>query len=218
MMAKNLAGRVMLLAASALMATLMSGCAGFQSNASAGSTTPAGNASLSTSTQASSAPARLATATTAATPDTAPKCAAASLEANIGGGGGGGTMHLDTGVRFTNIGSTSCVIQGFPGVSYVTGDNGAQVGAPADRDGAIGPPVTLAPGQTAHAPISMLNGIGAYSPDDPVCGATPMRGIRVFPPGDTAALFISSNNTVCGNPSNHTMTVRTIQTGDGVVH
>jgi len=125
--------------------------------------------------------------------------------------------HVDTGVQFTNIGSTSCVIQGFPGVSYVTGDNGQQVGAPADRDGAIEAPVTLAPGQTAHAPIHMLNGIGAYAPDDPVCQATPARGIRVFPPDDTAALFIPGNSTVCGNPSNHTMTVRAVQTGDGVI-
>jgi hypothetical protein len=125
-------------------------------------------------------------------------------------------QHVFRPIQFTNIGSTSCVIQGFPGVSFVTGDSGQQVGAPADRDGEIAPPVTLAPGQTAHAPLSMLNGIGAYyPPDTPLCGATQIRGIRVYPPDDTAALFIPGNDTVCGNPSTHTMTVRTVQTGDG---
>jgi hypothetical protein len=126
-------------------------------------------------------------------------------------------------VQLTNIGSTPCAIQGFAGVSYVTGDNGQQVGAPADRDGEIGPQVTLAPGQTAHAPMLMTNGIGAYAPGDPACGATQIRGIRVFPPDETAALFIPSNNfipnnTVCGNPSNHTMHARTVREGDGVTH
>jgi hypothetical protein len=146
--------------------------------------------------------------------DTTPRCTAASLKAGLGFDGVA-MQHVFRPVQFTNIASTSCVIQGFPGVSFVTGDSGQQVGAPADRDGEIGPAVTLAPGQTAHAPLSMLNGIGAYSPDEPRCGATQIRGIRVFPPDDTAALFIPGDNTVCGNPSTHTMTVRTVQAGDG---
>lgn len=225
MMTEHLAGRVTLLAASALVATLMSGCTGAPQSAGAGSTTttPNGNSSLPTQITGSTGQAATATGsagqaaagTGSAVRVTTPRCNAADLKANLGVAGGAAMGHVFRSVQFTNIASAPCVIQGFPGVSFVTGDNGQQVGAPADRDGEIGPPVTLAPGQTANASLQMLNGTGAYPPNEPACAATPVRGIRVFPPDDTGALFIPLDSTACGNPSNHTMSVRTVQAGDG---
>jgi hypothetical protein len=107
------------------------------------------------------------------------------------------------------------VISGFPGVSYVTGDNGRQVGAPAERDGASGPQVTLAPGQVASAALRMTNP-GMYEPD--ACQQTPVRGLRVYPPDDTAALFIVFDFDASGCAGNlpiPQLTVRTVMPGAG---
>jgi hypothetical protein len=62
--------------------------------------------------------------------------------------GTAGTLYRP--LVFTNTGGRSCTIQGFPGVSFVTGDDGHQVGEAAMRVDPKGPPVTLKPGDTAQ--------------------------------------------------------------------
>ena len=46
----------------------------------------------------------------------------------------------------TNTGRRTCELRGFPGVSYVAGDDGHQVGPAAAMDGPRGGEVRLAPG------------------------------------------------------------------------
>lgn len=93
-------------------------------------------------------------------------------------------MHL----VLTNTGATSCTLQGWPGVSFVGGGDGAQIGAAATQDQASAhPTVTLAPGQAAVAPLK-IGQAGNYSSAD--CGPRTPDGFRVYPPGSKQSLFV----------------------------
>ncbi|MCA1693663.1 MAG: DUF4232 domain-containing protein [Actinobacteria bacterium] len=111
---------------------------------------------------------------------------------------------------FTNTGSQACAMQGFPGVSYVAGDVGQQVGLAAERVGDAGGPVRIAPGATASAQLQLVN-VANY--DAAVCRPTPVRGLRIYPPDETAALFVPVGATGCaGTPPGSQLTVGTIIT------
>jgi hypothetical protein len=110
---------------------------------------------------------------------------------------------------FTNTGGKSCVIQGFPGVSYVAGSGGQQVGPAAVRVGAKGKAITLAPGASAQAPVGFTQ-VRNY--DEAVCRPTPVRGLRVYPPHETASIFVPLDGTGCaGNPPGQQLSVKTVQ-------
>jgi hypothetical protein len=139
-------------------------------------------------------------------------CKAAELKLSIGRGEGtAGTTFRP--VRFTNSGTRSCTIQGFPGVSYVAGDDGHQVGPAAFREGTKGAAITLAPGQTAFATVGFVQ---VHNFDPNVCRPTPTRGLRIYPPHDTASMFLPVDGTGCaGTPPGNQLTVRTVQKGSG---
>jgi hypothetical protein len=112
---------------------------------------------------------------------------------------------------FTNTGSQTCELRGFPGVSYVAGDDGHQVGPAAAEQGQHGGPIDIAPGHTAVAPLQMAN---VQNFDAAVCQPAPVSGLRVYPPGDTASLFVPlpAGKTGCaGNPPNPQLFVQTMQ-------
>ncbi|MDT7655900.1 MAG: hypothetical protein QOF38_615 [Pseudonocardiales bacterium] len=139
-------------------------------------------------------------------------CRAGTLSVTLGpGGGAAGTVYAP--LRFSNKGSRPCVIQGFAGVSYVTGDNGTQVGPAAERDGVKGAPVTLAPGAVASASLAMVQ---VLNYDESVCKPTPTRGLRVYPPGDTASVFVPVAGTGCaGSPPGPQLRISTVKAGPG---
>ncbi|WP_234009929.1 DUF4232 domain-containing protein [Streptomyces sp. SA3_actF] len=68
---------------------------------------------------------------------------------------GAGNIHYS--LVFTNTSGRTCVLSGYPGVSHLAGD-GAQIGAPAKREGGAGSSVRLAPGAKAHSEVHTLNG------------------------------------------------------------
>ncbi|GAA1953230.1 DUF4232 domain-containing protein [Amycolatopsis minnesotensis] len=140
-------------------------------------------------------------------------CTAKDLKLALGrGDGAAGTVYRP--LLFTNISDHACTVQGFPGVSYVTGADGRQVGAAAFRDGSKGPAVKLGKGQSAAAEIGFVN-VGNY--DAAACKPEPVRGLRVFPPQERDSLFVEAPGTGCAGdqiPGNQ-LTVRTIQKGAG---
>lgn len=149
----------------------------------------------STATGASAPNSAPAPAPQATVTDTAiTGCGSSQLRLSFGGGDAGMSQE-ETVLRFTNVGRTSCTITGFPGVSYVAGDNGTQVGAPAVRSGPMGAKITLAPGQVASTVIHSVQA-GVFDPG--VCRPTPVRGYRVYPPNNTAAMFIALPSGVRG--------------------
>jgi hypothetical protein len=99
-----------------------------------------------------------------------------------------------TGLQLRNTGSAPCTLAGYPGVSWVAGADGHQVGAPAARQantsGSPEKTVTLAPGAVASAPLDLVEGGGGLPASQ--CKPVPVRGLRVYPPGERAALFISA--------------------------
>lgn len=144
-----------------------------------------------------------------------PECKAANLRLSFGtGDAAAGSSY--TPLQFTNTSHSSCVIAGFPGVSYVAGDNGHQVGLPAQRSGRMGGQFTLQPGQPASAIVQQAN-TGNFDPAQ--CHAVPVRGLRVYAPDDTAAMFIpfpDSTTTACSvNPMGPQIFVQTVKPGTG---
>lgn len=191
------------LAATFLTAGLLAaGCSSASSPPASGS--PAISATPAASS--SSTPASVASPTSAATSAAAAggsgsgtsagtaACTSAHLQASLGGGAGVGMSQDHTGLQLRNTGSAPCTLDGYPGVSWVAGADGHQVGAPAARQANIsGSPektITLAPGAVASAPLDLVEGGGGLPASQ--CKPVPVRGLRVYPPGERAALFISA--------------------------
>ncbi|WP_410576051.1 DUF4232 domain-containing protein [Amycolatopsis sp. lyj-108] len=111
----------------------------------------------------------------------------------------------------TNASGHSCTIQGFPGVSYVTGADGHQVGEAAFRDGDKGAPVQLGNGESAVADVGFVN-VRNY--DEAVCKPTETRGLRVYLPQETASNFVPVQGLGCaGKIPGNQLTVRTVHKG-----
>ncbi|MDH6132471.1 hypothetical protein P3T37_001856 [Kitasatospora sp. MAA4] len=127
-----------------------------------------------------------------------PACSSSQLTAALTNSGvGAGQYYAD--LVFTNTSATTCTLTGYPGVSYVTA-NGVQSGNPAARS--AGNPqtvVTLKPHGTATAQLHDSNGISGYSPSQ--CDLSPADGLRVYPPGQTAALFVPWKTQHCAGLS-----------------
>jgi len=114
------------------------------------------------------------------------ECTAAGLKLSFGRTGvAAGSAY--TPLQFTNTGHSPCVVVGYPGVSFVAGDDGHQVGSPATRVGSMGGQITLRSGQMASALIQIGNA-GNFDPD--TCKPVQARGYRVYAPDDRAAMFI----------------------------
>ena len=135
------------------------------------------------------------------------RCTSAQLAVTLGAAeGAAGSVYRP--LVFTNRGTRVCELRGFPGVSYVAGDDGHQVGPAAVMVGDRGPQVRIEPGRSAAAALQLVN-VGAF--DAAACRPTPVRGLRVYPPGETAALFVQADGTGCaGTPPGPQLSVRTI--------
>lgn len=216
--------RAVLLAGGVAIALLTVGC----QDTSTGS----GNPDIPSITEATSAPPTTQPPATTAPPSSAPQaqppvddtakppgekpapaanpneCKVADLTLSLAGGdAAAGTTYRQ--LRFTNSGGRTCTIQGFPGVSYVTGDDGHQVGPAAYRVGTKGPAITLRPGQMAYAPLGFVQ-VRNYDPA--VCEPTAVRGLRVYPPHEYDSMYLPAPGTGCaGDPPGNQLTVRTIQ-------
>jgi hypothetical protein len=164
------------------------GASASASSSSGASSTGAGTGSSPTS---SSTTAGTSTSGTTTTSSGAPACTSADLQASLGGGAGAGMSQNHTGLQLRNTGSSACTLYGYPGVSWVRGASGIQTGAAAvrqaDPDGTE-TTVTLAPGALASAPLDIVDA-AVISPSE--CKPVAVRGLRIYPPGQKAALFLS---------------------------
>lgn len=115
-----------------------------------------------------------------------PRCVTGDLKGSLGSGdAGAGSVFVP--LILTNTTSRTCELVGYPGVSYVTGDDGHQVGPAAAMDGPRNPQVNLPAGKSAVAQVRLVN---VANFDAGVCRPIAVRGLRVYPPGDTASLFV----------------------------
>ena len=107
-------------------------------------------------------------------------------------------------VLLRNTGGTTCLMTGWPGVSFVTGSQGRQVGAPAARQGTPAV-VSLAPGASAEALLQVAEA-GNFAP----CTTTSVRGLRVYPPNQRDAVFVPMPTKACAQTSAQQLTVRPV--------
>jgi hypothetical protein len=107
---------------------------------------------------------------------------------------GGATMHHGEFLVFTNSSGHPCTLTGYPGVSFVAGDAGTQIGDAFSRGGGAKKTLTLAAGGTAHAPILLVSP-EAYDAAD--CKPVEVRGYRIYPPDETAAIFVNRPQKAC---------------------
>jgi hypothetical protein len=119
-----------------------------------------------------------------------PACTSAHLQASLGGGAGAGMSQNHTGLQLRNTGPSACSLYGYPGVSWVRGASGVQTGAAATRQtdpNGTEKTVTLAPGALASAPLDIVDA-AVIPPSE--CKPVAVRGLRIYPPGQQAALFV----------------------------
>lgn len=177
-------------------------------------TTPTASAPSSTTTAPPSTTTTTTTAaapTTATGPTTSNQCQAGSLGASLQPGPSAAGSE-SAALVLTNTGSVTCTVEGYPGVSYVTGDAGTQVGNPAERTGPAGSVVVLDPGASASALVLFTQ---VFSYPEATCAPTPVRGLRVYPPNNTDALFVPREGTGCAStdPAVSQLKVQAVTTG-----
>ncbi len=168
---------------------------------SSSSSPPAAPSATVTVTASPTAPAASASAAPAATGSSAaaaPACPTSSLRVKISSPNGyaGGT---DQNIDFTNIGSTSCTLYGYPGVSLVSGPPSTQIGLAAKRSTTT--PVTLvmlAPGATGHAVLQIVDALN-FPPAS--CSPTKATYLRIYPPNQKASIDVPSAAQGCAKPT-----------------
>jgi hypothetical protein len=217
-MVRNRFAHVGVVAAGAVLTAVLAGCGSGTENAALtapSSTTTVAPSSPSSTTETPSVAA--GTLSTTAAPPAPPAgngdCKAGDISLSLGrGDAAAGTAYRP--LVMTNTSGTKCTIQGFPGISYVAGADGHQVGKDAFRDGTKGSPVVLNKGESASADIGFVN-VQNYDPA--TCQPTAVKGLRVYLPQETASKFIDAPGTGCASdkiPGNQ-LTVKTAHAGSG---
>lgn len=170
------------------VAAVLAGCGSGSGKASA-SVTGVVTPPPSTVTDTVSPPATTttATATTSTAPSGPVSCATTNLAVSLGkpNGAAGSVIYP---LHFTNKGSVSCTITGFPGVSFVAPGNGQEVGKPAVRASSSAPTVTLTGGAEATASLKVTR-YQNFAPEQ--CKPTAVAGLRVYPPNNKAAAYVA---------------------------
>lgn len=177
----------------AAAALLLTGCGPSQPQTQ-GTTVPGTN-SASPSSTPTSPDASQSPSSSATTPAGPALCKAATLSAatDASGGGAAGSVYMK--LNLTNTGTAPCLLKGYPGVSLTAGADGAPIGAAATRDETTPvADVLLAPDQTGTAVLRYTQAAN-YSD----CTLTDAAGYRIYPPEDTASLFLPQPTSACSN-------------------
>lgn len=141
-----------------------------------------------------------------------PACQSSSLVVwlNTQGSGAAGSSYYN--LEFTNLGAGSCTLNGYPGVSGIS-LSGTQLGSPGSRDPQHRPAaVTLAPRATAHAVLRIVD---ALNYPKSACGPLSAAGVRVYPPGQTAAKIVPYPFLACSRTGSNYLSVEAVQPGPG---
>lgn len=204
MTAQRINNRLVFTTAAAAAALFLAGC-GTGTPQSQTSSTPASSAASSPSQSAAAAagPGSATPAPAASTPAGPALCKAAGLTATTDATGGGAAGSVYMQLILTNSGAEPCRLSGFAGVSLTADANGEPIGAPAARDEATpAADVLLAPGQAGTATLRYTQ---ARNYSD--CTVVPAAGFRIYPPEDTASLFIAEPHDACSNAGINVLTI-----------
>jgi len=142
------------------------------------------------------------------------RCATAGLKVEVQGDPGlSGAGHYGEVILFTNVSGSACTMYGFPGVSYVSGPSGGRIGDPAQRSKSP-VEVVVAAGVTARAVLYETR-TGVYDPEQ--CKPVEPAGILVYPPDETAAVYVATpgHEPVCSVGGVNTPLIEPVQLGTG---
>ena len=225
MTAQRFNTRLVFTTAAATAALFLAGCGSGTPLAQTSSTpasspsSPSSTASQPAATGAASGPASTAPAPAAvvpvasapapaaAAPSSPGLCKAGGLTASTDSTGGGAAGSVFMKLILTNSGTEPCLLKGFAGVSLTADANGAPIGAAAARDASTpAEDVLLAPGQAGAATLRYTQ--AANYPD---CNRTTAAGFRIYPPEDTASLFIAQPRDACSNAETPLLTIGVFQ-------
>ena len=199
------------------LASLLAGCGTTKApqpgTAPAGGNTPVNHHTMPPGAAGSAAP----VASPLSSVDGLAVCQSASLrvtvDAALAGAAAGSTYYP---VDFTNTSGSACAMYGYPGVSFVTAGSGAgtQVGAAAQEDPTYGKlDVRLAPGGVAHAWLQVA---AAGNFPTHACKPQTVQWLKVFPPNQTAAVYVSHSFDACAATGAPLLFVMPVRTGQGV--
>jgi hypothetical protein len=200
------AARVAAAAALACGVVLLSACGSTQA--------PSGGAPATKTVTDTVAPSASPSASADPSPSStaAPACATSVLHLRLGQSNGAAGSTIIP-VQFINESSQPCSLYGYPGVSFVTKVGGGQIGNPASRDPAsAASQVTLAASGTAHA---LLQVAVAQNYPTAKCHPATAHWLQVYPPGQTAPLYLNFTSSTCTAKSIHVLSVQTVQPGKG---
>ncbi len=123
-------------------------------------------------------------------------CTAASLQGSLddSGGGAAGSIYMKLIVK--NTSGTTCILDGYPGVSLIKSGTITPIGEPAVRDpqAPSSGPISLAPDQSASAVLRYTQA-GNYQN----CTQMTADEVLVYPPSATDYLSIVHPLTACSN-------------------
>jgi uncharacterized protein DUF4232 len=139
------------------------------------------------------------------------RCRTGDLRLSLGGRNAAAGTTYQT-LRLTNVSGRSCTLRGYPGISYVAGDDGHQVGAAASRSPGSSVSITLARGKTASTTVGLAN-VRNYPAE--TCRPQSVRGLRVYPPDETRSMFVALRSTGCANASLNQLSVNPLRPGLG---
>jgi hypothetical protein len=166
---------------------LSAACSTSSSPSAASSTAPVTATATATAPGAATVTATPSVSRITSPAGSASTCQTSQLSVRLGkSGAAAGTAYQP--IVFTNHGSSTCALRGYPGVAFVAPATGRQVGSAARHDPQY--PVTtilIAPASSASA----LLGIATYQNYPPnQCLSHPVSGLRIYPQGNTAAAYV----------------------------
>jgi hypothetical protein len=128
-----------------------------------------------------------------------------SLKVSLGppNGAAGTTFYP---LQFVNMGKTTCMLKGYPGVSAVT-SSGKQIGSAASRVSAKFGTVTLAPGKQRNATIGIVD-TGNFSASS--CAPVTAAGLKIFPPNQSKSVTLKKTFSTCSSTTTTSLTVRPV--------
>jgi hypothetical protein len=205
----TLAARLSAAAALAGACGLLTACGGTAAPG-AGPGTRTVTIQASSSTSAAAPAAASSAASSPAAPSGPAGCLATGLKAQLGlSQGTAGTIYQV--IVLTNTSNATCTLYGYPGVSFVTGIGGSQIGKPASKNPVVAKAlVTLTPGAKADVLLA-VHDAGAV----PNCKITPVHWLRIYPPGDYSSVYVQYNTQACANHGISIMSVSPVRAGAG---
>ena len=137
-------------------------------------------------------------------------CLTSALRATLGAAQGTAGSAYQV-IILANVSGKTCALYGYPGVSFVSGIGGSQIGKDAARDRTTAPKVvTLAPGQRGSFALRVVDAAALPTAS---CDPVTAKWLKIFPPENTAALYLGYAARACASKTATILTTRAVVEG-----